>query len=92
LIRTSEPPASATSVGMKFLGPPVGMHGYDPAKMPEMKAIFFAAGQDIRAAVKVAPFENVAVYPFVARILGLDIRGKAIDGKGESLQGILVGK
>jgi predicted AlkP superfamily pyrophosphatase or phosphodiesterase len=95
LLRVSAPAASAASVAMKFYGPPVGMHGYDPAKMAEMKAIFFAAGPDIRTGVKVAPFENVDVYPFVAGILGLDTAGLKtgkIDGDGKSLAGILVGK
>ena len=32
--------------------PPVGMHGYDAAHMPEMKAIFYAAGPDIRSGVQ----------------------------------------
>jgi predicted AlkP superfamily pyrophosphatase or phosphodiesterase len=92
LLRVSTPPVNATSMAMKFYGPPAGMHGYDPANMPEMKAIFFAAGPDIRAGTKVAPFENVAVYPFVARILGLDItnlKTGAIDGTIAPLQGIL---
>jgi predicted AlkP superfamily pyrophosphatase or phosphodiesterase len=92
LLRVSTPPVNATSMAMKVYGPPAGMHGYDPAKMPEMKAIFFAAGPDIRAGTKVAPFENVAVYPFVARILGLDItnlKTGAIDGTIAPLQGIL---
>ena len=48
-----------------------GEHGYDPLKMPEMKAIFFAEGPDIKPGIKVATFRNVAVYPFLARILGL---------------------
>jgi predicted AlkP superfamily pyrophosphatase or phosphodiesterase len=72
--------------------PPVGAHGYDPARMPEMKAIFFAAGPDIRSGVVVAPFENVNLYPLIAKILGLDIVGLktgAIDGKLSVLQGIL---
>jgi predicted AlkP superfamily pyrophosphatase or phosphodiesterase len=95
LLRVSAPETSATSVAMKFYGPPVGMHGYDPAKMPEMKAIFFAAGPDIRAGVKVGSFENVDVYPLVARILGLDITGLKtgkIDGSIAPLEGILAGK
>jgi predicted AlkP superfamily pyrophosphatase or phosphodiesterase len=95
LLRVSAPETSATSVAMKFYGPPVGMHGYDPGKMPEMKAIFFAAGPDIRAGVKVASFENVDVYPLVARILGLDIAGLKtgkIDGSIAPLEGILAGK
>ncbi|MGC1798171.1 MAG: ectonucleotide pyrophosphatase/phosphodiesterase [Candidatus Acidiferrales bacterium] len=72
--------------------PPVGMHGYDPAHMPEMKAIFYAAGPDIRAGVKLPPFENVNVYPLVAHILGLDIshlKTGAIDGKFAVLRGVL---
>jgi predicted AlkP superfamily pyrophosphatase or phosphodiesterase len=92
LLRVSEPEMSATSMVMKFHGPLAGAHGYDPAKMPEMKAIFFAAGPDIRAGVKVAPFENVAVYPFVARILGLNItalKTGGIDGTIAPLQPIL---
>ena len=57
-----------------------------------MKAIFFAAGPDIRSGQKVQPFENVNLYPFVARILGLDIShlktGK-VDGDLKVLRGIL---
>lgn len=71
---------------------PVGAHGYDPTKMPEMKAIFFAAGPDIRPAVKVPPFENVDIYPLVAKILGLDITKLPtgpIDGTLAPLQSIL---
>src|ERR1035438_4385694 len=49
-----------------------------------MKAIFYAAGPDIRAGVTVAPFENVNVYPFIAKILGLTIG--PIDGKLKVLQ------
>jgi alkaline phosphatase D len=48
-----------------------GNHGFDPSTMPEMKAIFFADGPDIKAGVKLAPFENVNVYPFIAHVLGL---------------------
>ena len=91
LLRVSAPPAVADAA-MRFYGPEIGAHGFDPAKFPEMKAIFFAAGPDIRAGATVAPFENVAVYPFIARILGLDItnlKTGAIDGTIAPLQGIL---
>ena len=64
-----------------------GQHGYDPKLVPAMKAIFYAAGPDIRAGVTVAPFENVNVYPLIAKILGLRV-GK-IDGRLRVLQGIL---
>ncbi len=52
--------------------PPIpGMHGYDPRKMPQMKASFFAAGPDIVEGKTVAPFENVNLYPWLAHMLGL---------------------
>ncbi|HXM63152.1 MAG TPA: hypothetical protein VN950_19980, partial [Terriglobales bacterium] len=69
-----------------------GMHGYDATKMPEMKAIFVASGPDIRAGVTLEPFENVNVYPLIAKILGLDIanlKTEPIDGKLSVLEGIL---
>ena len=50
---------------------PQGMHGFDPLTMPEMKAIFLAAGPDIRTGVKLDTFQNVDVYDFVAKLLGL---------------------
>ncbi len=51
--------------------PTTGMHGFDPRKMPDMKASFFAAGPDIIAGKTVAPFENVNLYPWLAHLLGL---------------------
>jgi hypothetical protein len=55
-----------------------GGHGFNPRTMPEMKAIFFAAGPDIRPGVQLKPFENVNIYPFLAEILGL--KPPAVDG------------
>jgi predicted AlkP superfamily pyrophosphatase or phosphodiesterase len=72
--------------------PPAGMHGYDATHMPEMKAIFVAAGPDIREGVALEPFENVNVYPLIAKILGLDItnlKTGPVDGKISVLEGIL---
>jgi predicted AlkP superfamily pyrophosphatase or phosphodiesterase len=98
LLRVSAPPPPppnlAGHAAMSGHGntPPVGMHGYDPAHMPEMRAIFYAAGPDIRAGVKLPAFENVNVYPLLAHILGLDIthlKTGAIDGKLTVLQGVL---
>jgi len=48
-----------------------GGHGFDPRTMPEMKAIFFAAGPDIASGIQLKPFENVNLYPLIAEILGL---------------------
>ena len=72
--------------------PAVGMHGCDATHMPEMKALFVAAGPDIRSGVALPPFENVNVYPLIAKILGLDItksKTGPIDGKLGVLGGIL---
>lgn len=53
--------------------PPIpGMHGFDPAKVPQMKASFFAEGPDIVPGKTVAPFENVNLYPWLAHLLGLN--------------------
>ena len=64
-----------------------GGHGYDPRQMPSMKAIFFAAGPDIRSGVTVASFENVDLYPLIAKVLGL--KPGPIDGTVRTLQGII---
>jgi predicted AlkP superfamily pyrophosphatase or phosphodiesterase len=55
-----------------------GGHGFNPRTMPEMKAIFFAVGPDVRPGVQLKPFENVNIYPFIAEILGL--KPPAVDG------------
>jgi hypothetical protein len=52
--------------------------------MPEMKAIFFADGPDIKPGVKLAPFENVNVYPLIAHIL--DLNAPPVDGKLQVLK------
>ena len=52
--------------------PTPGMHGFDPRKVSEMKASFFAAGPDIVKGRTVAPFENVDLYPWLAHLLGLN--------------------
>jgi predicted AlkP superfamily pyrophosphatase or phosphodiesterase len=85
LIRAHAPPQQDRKQAPK--PDPIGMHGYDPATMKEMRAIFFAAGPDIRPGVTVRPFENVDVYPLIAHILGLKIG--AIDGRIEPLRKIL---
>lgn len=52
--------------------PPRGVDGLDPQIVPEMKAIFFAAGPDIVEGKTVAPFETVHLYPWLAHLLGLN--------------------
>jgi predicted AlkP superfamily pyrophosphatase or phosphodiesterase len=48
-----------------------GDHGWDPRLMPEMKAIFYAEGPDVKPGVKLDTFENVNLYDFVCGILKL---------------------
>jgi alkaline phosphatase D len=66
-IRAHAPPAGETSHP-----PTLGMHGFDPHILPEMKASFFAAGPDLRQGKTVAPFDNVNLYPWMAHLLGLN--------------------
>jgi predicted AlkP superfamily pyrophosphatase or phosphodiesterase len=66
---------------------PVGEHGYNPYEEKSMRAIFFAAGPDIRPGSTVKPFENVNVYPFLAKILGLE--SPLTDGSLNVLSGLL---
>jgi alkaline phosphatase D len=68
--------------------PNKGMHGFDPRMMPEMRAIFYAEGPDIRKGVRLKPFENVNIYPFLAEILQLD--APAIDGNASVLEPVLI--
>ncbi|HEX4852389.1 MAG TPA: ectonucleotide pyrophosphatase/phosphodiesterase, partial [Puia sp.] len=51
---------------------PVAEHGYDPG-IPEMHATFYAWGPAFKKNKKIQGFENVNVYPLVAKILGLEI-------------------
>jgi predicted AlkP superfamily pyrophosphatase or phosphodiesterase len=57
---------------------PAAEHGYDPA-LPLMHASFYAWGPAFRAHTHLDGFENVHVYPLVAKILGLAYTEK-IDG------------
>jgi alkaline phosphatase D len=65
-IRAHAPPA-----GEQDHPPTTGMHGFDPHLLPEMKAIFFAVGPDLRQGKTLAPFDNVNLYPWMAHLLGL---------------------
>jgi alkaline phosphatase D len=64
--------AHAPAAGETSKPPNLGMHGFDPHLLPEMKASFFAAGPDLRAGKTVAPFDNVNLYPWMAHLLGLN--------------------
>ncbi len=64
--------AHAPAAGQPSRAPTIGMHGFDPHKMPEMKASFFAAGPDMVEGKTVGPFDNVNLYPWMAHLLGLN--------------------
>lgn len=64
-----------------------GHHGFDN-NLTEMNAIFMAWGPAFKPHTRIATFENIHVYPLVARILGLDIT-QPIDGKLEILEPVL---
>jgi alkaline phosphatase D len=79
---TTETSVSSTMVaGSKF-----GAHGYDPIVVNDMRGVFFAVGPNIKKGKTIAPFQNIHVYPFVAKILGLEI--PPIDGRADVLEEI----
>lgn len=59
--------------------PEIGQHGFNPA-IKDMHAIFYAWGPNFKSNLKIPAFENVNVYPLIAKILGLNYTEK-IDGK-----------
>lgn len=65
------------------IGSKLGVHGYDPEATPDVRGIFYAQGPNIKSGITVAPFQNIHVYPLIAKILGLPL--PPIDGKSEVL-------
>ena len=59
-----------------------GSHGFDPAA-PQMRAIFVASGPSFRHGAVLPAFDNVDVYPLLARLLG--IAPAPHDGKADTL-------
>jgi predicted AlkP superfamily pyrophosphatase or phosphodiesterase len=62
----------------------VGSHGFPPHEVPQMKAIFFAEGPDIRSGVRLKSFDNTDVYLFIAHLLQLE--APKVDGVLAPLQ------
>ncbi len=50
--------------------PVKGEHGFAP-EAPEMRAVFVAAGPSFKRGVVLPAFDNVDVYPLLARLLGI---------------------
>jgi predicted AlkP superfamily pyrophosphatase or phosphodiesterase len=63
-----------------------GTHGYDN-KQKEMQAIFYAKGPAFKVDKEINSFQNVALYPLIAHILGLKI--EEVDGKLSEVQPLL---
>lgn len=59
-----------THADTPFTQPVKGEHGYAP-ETPSMRATFVAEGPDFRHGVELPPFDNVDVYPLLARLLGV---------------------
>jgi predicted AlkP superfamily pyrophosphatase or phosphodiesterase len=68
--------------------PGIGHHGFDPRKVKDMQATFFAWGPAFKPGMHIGSFENVNVYPLVTDILGLNIK-EPIDGKLKVLSKLL---
>lgn len=64
-----------------------GSHGWDP-NTPEMGAIFYAAGPDVRARGTIEAFDNVQVYPLLARLLRVR-PAHDIDGSTKALRDLV---
>ncbi|PZU61197.1 MAG: alkaline phosphatase family protein [Sphingobium sp.] len=73
-------------VGWTFVKKPraftKGEHGFDPAA-PEMRALFLAAGPAFRRGLTLPTFDNIDVYPLLARLVGLPPR--PVDGNPATL-------
>ncbi len=63
-----------------------GAHGFDPAIVKDVHGIFYAMGPNIKSGVTISPFENIHVYPLIAKILGL--KTHPVDGDVKVLEGI----
>lgn len=54
----------------QYATPALGAHGWDP-QAPEMAAVFIANGPAFRRGATLPSFENVSVYPLLARLIGV---------------------
>lgn len=68
--------------------PSPGTHGYNAYDTPEMGAVFMAWGPNFKKGLNIPAFENIHIYPLLAKILGLRYV-HPIDGRLEVLKDIL---
>ena len=69
-----------------LLGQPVGTHGYDPTRVPEMHGILLAHGRGVAPGTSLGHVHTIDVAPTVARLLGIEpprhAEGAAVAGIG----------
>ncbi|WP_242919196.1 ectonucleotide pyrophosphatase/phosphodiesterase [Pontibacter liquoris] len=68
--------------------PVPGHHGYDPDRVKEMGATFYAWGPAFKKHLVLPPFRNVQVYPLITELLGLEYTHK-IDGNKKLVKKVL---
>ncbi|MEH6308471.1 ectonucleotide pyrophosphatase/phosphodiesterase [Olivibacter sp. CPCC 100613] len=68
--------------------PHPGAHGFDPYETREMQATFIAWGPAFKEGLKIGAFENVDIYPLLAKLLGLTYKHR-IDGNDKIAKKIL---
>ena len=73
------------NIGNRKMTP--GKHGFDPS-FTDMHATFYAWGPQFKEHMKIGGFENVNIYPLIAKILGLTYT-EEIDGNIDVLKDIL---
>jgi predicted AlkP superfamily pyrophosphatase or phosphodiesterase len=56
----------------RFAGRRQGLHGYDPASVPEMAGIFLALGRGVTAGARPGRVRALDVAPTAARLLGIE--------------------
>ncbi|WP_309645667.1 ectonucleotide pyrophosphatase/phosphodiesterase [Phenylobacterium sp.] len=66
--------------------PERGNHGFDNSS-PEMRAVFVASGPAFRGGVTLPTFDNVDVYPLLARLIG--VQPESNDGDLDELRAAL---
>lgn len=66
----------------------LGKHGYNPYKVPEMKAAFIAWGPAFKQNKEIGEFQNVNIYPIITDILNLKMTDP-IDGTQKVAKEIL---
>lgn len=68
----------------RLFGRTLGVHGYDAAHHPEMRAVFLALGRGVPAGAKQGPVRALDVAPTVTRLLGIEppksCEGRPIEG------------